>query len=108
MLFILATLAFAVLDIVSSLSVLQKDTGLVFPNIAMIEDNAKTSEDTAKETNNVNRRDVIKDKINDSSVANNEMIEAAESSNLVYRPLFVYRRIQHSKRRITMFNSFAG
>lgn len=74
----------------------------------MIEDNAKTLEDTAKETNNVNKRDVIKDKINDSSVANNEMIEAGESSNLVYRPLFVYRRIQHSKRRITMFNSFAG
>lgn len=38
-----------------------------------------------------------------------ELISTAESNNkYVYRPLFVYRRIEHSKRRITMYNSFAG
>lgn len=30
------------------------------------------------------------------------------SSSLVYRPLFVYRRIVHNKRRISMYNAFAG
>ena len=38
-----------------------------------------------------------------------EMISTAESNNnYVYRPLFTYRRIEHSKRRITMYNSFLG
>lgn len=37
---------------------------------------------------------------------NSEMIETAES--VVYRPLFVYRKIVHSKRRINMYNAFAG
>lgn len=37
-----------------------------------------------------------------------EVIVTAESNNLVYQPLYVYRRIEHSKRRINMFNAFAG
>lgn len=37
----------------------------------------------------------------------NEIIATADS-NYVYRPLFTYRRIEHSKRRITMYNSFLG
>lgn len=37
-----------------------------------------------------------------------DFISTAESNNYVYRPLYVYRRIEHSKRRITMYNSFAG
>lgn len=40
-------------------------------------------------------------------IQNAESMFPAES-NYVYRPLFVYRRIEHSKRRITMYNSFAG
>ncbi|KAJ2948472.1 hypothetical protein O0L34_g7720 [Tuta absoluta] len=36
-----------------------------------------------------------------------EMFEAAES-NYEYRPLFVYRRIEHSRKRMNMFNAFAG
>lgn len=37
-----------------------------------------------------------------------EEIKTAESRNYVYRPLYVYRKVEHSKRRITMYNSFAG
>ncbi|RVE52716.1 hypothetical protein evm_002589 [Chilo suppressalis] len=35
-----------------------------------------------------------------------DIMETAES--LVYRPLFVYRKIVHSKRRINFYNAFAG
>lgn len=37
-----------------------------------------------------------------------DVFETAESRDFVYRPLYVYKRIHHSKRRITMFNAFAG
>lgn len=37
-----------------------------------------------------------------------EMDTAQSRNNYVYRPLFVYRKIEHSKRRITMYNSFVG
>ncbi|CAG5049132.1 unnamed protein product [Parnassius apollo] len=42
-----------------------------------------------------------------SNVDRIEVLETAGSSNYVYRPLFVYRKIEHSKRRITMYNAFA-
>lgn len=46
---------------------------------------------------------------NDKIISDAELISTAESNNnYVYRPLYVYRRIEHSKRRITMYNSFAG
>lgn len=44
----------------------------------------------------------------DKIIGDAELISTAESNNYVYRPLYVYRRIEHSKRRITMYNSFAG
>lgn len=40
--------------------------------------------------------------------ADSEIVETAESENYVYRPLYVYRKIEHSKKRINMFNAFAG
>lgn len=40
-------------------------------------------------------------KVNDDSD-----LFVAESQ--VYRPLFVYRKIEHSRRRINMYNAFAG
>lgn len=50
--------------------------------------------------------EIDKDKEKPIEANNTEMIETAES--VVYRPLFVYRRIEHHKRRINMFNAFAG
>lgn len=57
----------------------------------------------------INKREIIEES-GDTNDANKEMFDTAESNNnnLVYRPLFTYRKIQHSRRRITMFNSFAG
>lgn len=40
--------------------------------------------------------------------ADSEIVETAESGNYVYRPLYVYRKIEHSKKRINMYNAFAG
>lgn len=37
-----------------------------------------------------------------------EIVETAESDNYVYRPLYVYRKIEHRKKRINMYNAFAG
>lgn len=44
----------------------------------------------------------------DIKLNSKELLSTAESNGYVYRPLFLYRRIEHSKRRITMYNSFAG
>lgn len=43
-----------------------------------------------------------------SDIDDYEDMETVESRNYVYKPLYVYRRVEHSKRRITMYNSFAG
>lgn len=40
--------------------------------------------------------------------ADSEILETAESNNYVYKPLYVYRKIEHSRRRINMYNAFAG
>lgn len=45
---------------------------------------------------------------NNADESNKSEILNSAASNYVYRPLFVYRRIEHSKRRITMYNAFAG
>lgn len=37
-----------------------------------------------------------------------EVLEIAESNNYVYRPLYVYRKIEHSRKRFNMYNAFAG
>lgn len=37
-----------------------------------------------------------------------EIMETAGSNNYVYRPLYVYRKIEHRKKRINMYNAFAG
>lgn len=50
-------------------------------------------------------RDINGETVNIETNSAESMDTAAD---MVYRPLFVYRRIQHSKRRITMYNSFAG
>lgn len=55
-------------------------------------------DDAIEETQNENKRAIDRN--------NTESIETAES--VVYRPLFVYRRIEHHKRRINMYNAFAG
>lgn len=66
-----------------------------------------------------NSKNFLNFKINETQIDNREVasgelddgyqdIETAESRNYVYRPLYVYRRLEHSKRRITMYNSFAG
>lgn len=111
MLIIVVALTMGVVNLVCTLNVVrnQKDNTLDFANVTMLEDNddsAKTPDKTVIESKS--KRDVIADNIDDVNAGNKELIETAESSNLVYRPLFVYRKIQHSKRRITMFNSFAG
>lgn len=46
------------------------------------------------------------DNVENADKGVNDMITA--ESEYVYQPLYVYRRIEHSKRRITMYNSFAG
>lgn len=43
-----------------------------------------------------------------NKVPDSEIVETAESDNYVYRPLYVYKKIEHSKRRINMYNAFAG
>ncbi|PZC77884.1 hypothetical protein B5X24_HaOG202765 [Helicoverpa armigera] len=105
MIIISVALTVAIFGMVSSLSILQQDD-LNISNMPMLENNVKTSDDVVKETEF--KRNVIEDDIDNGNDENKELIEEAASSNLVYRPLFVYRKIQHSKRRITMFNSFAG
>lgn len=44
----------------------------------------------------------------DNIGVNEDIDTAASNNNYEYRPLYVYRKIEHSKRRITMYNSFAG
>lgn len=52
---------------------------------------------------------LLDNKIPDLKVqADSEIVETAESDNYGYRPLYVYRKIEHSKRRINMYNAFAG
>lgn len=42
-------------------------------------------------------------------ILDKEVLETADSENeYVYRPLFSYRKIEHSRRRFNMYNSFAG
>lgn len=101
MLIIVVTLVVGVVNLVSSLSIVQKDNEVGITNITMLEENAKIPDNMVKE------RESKRDQ-NDENEENKELVEAAESNNLEYRPLFVYRRIQHTKRRITMYNSFAG
>lgn len=52
---------------------------------------------------------LLDNKVSDLKVkADSEIVETAESGNYVYRPLYVYRKIEHSKKRINMYNAFAG
>lgn len=52
---------------------------------------------------------LLDNKVPDLKVqADSEIVETAESENYVYRPLYVYRKIEHSKKRINMYNAFAG
>lgn len=71
-------------------------------------DVTNTTEETVSESDPINKRNAINDVVKSMQNENKEEMAVAEDSNLVYRPLFVYRRIHHSKKRITMFNSFAG
>ena len=106
MLIIVVILAVGIVNLVTSDSFVQKDNELGITNMTKIEENDKPVDMIQQETKS--KRNAVVDDINDVNDGNKELIETAESSNLVYRPLFVYRKIQHSKRRITMYNSFAG
>lgn len=108
MLIISVTLVVSAANIVSSFSVIGTNNEQDISNMTVFENGSKISENENAEL--VTKRDINEedDNISDLNDNDKEIFEAAESSNLVYRPLFVYRKIQHSKRRITMFNSFAG
>lgn len=66
---------------------------------------SKTSESKIEMKRSLIDVNEIEDKSNDIP---SEYMQTAASNNYVYRPLFVYRKIEHSKRRITMYNAFAG
>lgn len=74
-------------------------------NIPIMKDIQKAEQDVI---------DIDKNKTSDTINASKkeihipELMDTAASEYNVFRPLYVYRRIEHSKRRITMYNSFAG
>lgn len=98
----------ALYRVVTPMSILEQMPDLALQNSKLIK-HANYPEEIQDVNNliekeNINKRETIENPLN----GNNEFLVTAESNNLVYRPLFVYRRVQHTKRRITMFNSFAG
>lgn len=73
-------------------------------------DEAPFQDDEIKELNGKNSSESEEDeKVIIDKRSDDEMFIAAESDNeYVYKPLFTYRRIEHTKRRINMYNAFAG
>lgn len=96
----------SMLNLVSSLYINSNDLSIqsYFDGTNMLENNAT---DMEEDSEHIHKREAFDDSFN-GNTDNKEAFQTSESNNLVYRPLFVYRRIQHSKRRITMYNSFAG